>query len=644
MNYTGMKAGVQRGLVGGILLGLFLLLSCTTVRSPLRTGDVSFPAGVRAYQSGRYRDAARSFTAFIENHPGDPRLAEALLKLGESLSVLKEKNRVREVLSRLIHDFPGTEEAERGRLLLAGVLFEGGDAQEALAVLRTLFRKVRSPEVKAGAYLLRGRILLKKGETGLALSQFKKSLLVSGEGKENRSFYHQMVKALDASLPDQDLKRYVDENPHGFPGDLSLYVLGMRAWKAGDLNRASRIFVDFSDAFPGHPLLEDARRFMNRGVLMQALSPVRLGCILPLSGPLKEIGNQVLQGIQLSLDRFNGMFQEEKVGLLVKDSGGDAFRAKMEMEELARDPDVLAVIGPLTSRAVVESVPVAEEHHLPLITPAATADGIGGLGDDIFRNAMTNASQGRAIARYAVEELGLHYFVVLYPDDRYGTELADVFSEEIIQLGGEILCQVSYKRGSVDFKPEIRKIIEVDMEGILSRNADMISLDDYSKEEWFRNYFPSFDAIYLPGYAEDVGLIVPQLAYYNVEPVQLLGSHRWNSMELIRRGEQYVEGAVFTDGFFVNSPHTDISEFVDRYRRFSGEDPTLFSAQAYDSSEMILQVLFNGARSREGIREGLLAIQNFPGVSGLTRVLPSGEMEKELFLIRVNEGGFQQIN
>jgi len=243
-----------------------------------------------------------------------------------------------------------------------------------------------------------------------------------------------------------------------------------------------------------------------------------------------------------------------------------------------------------------------------------------------------------------VEQRDLHSFAILYPDDNYGKELAKIFEEEVDNLGGEVFCRIPYKRRDVDFGTEIRQVVDADITGILSRNADLIDLSEYPMDEWHENYYPSFDALYMPGYAEDVGLIAPQLAFYNVENVELLGSHNWNSPELVQRGERFIEGAVFTDGFFAETTHTDIAEFVQAYRQAYGEEPSLFAAQAYDSTEMILQVLFQGGRTRDDIREGLDSFQNYPGISGLTQVLPNGEMEKELFLIRVHKGSFEQIN
>ncbi len=629
------------------LLFMMHLTSCTAGFTPLKTYkpvDRFFMDGEAAFQNRQYGEALRAYQAFLEVGAEDPRLPQVMLKLGETYYAVNDYNQSQIYLNRLLAEFPESDKADQAELLLSRIEYKKGNTDGALAMLRSLVRESPRRDVVVVSYLLRGRIFMEQGDLELGFSQWKKSLMLVGEGEESLPLYEEMVKTMDVSIPDEELAKIARETPRAFPGDVSMFLMGKRAWDNGEPIRASQLFEKFYVLFPGHALTKKARQYREQETNLQSLSRVSVGCILPLSGPLKEIGTQVLQGIHLSVDKLNAMFLEEKVTLVVSDCGGDPARARRQMEMFARDPGIVAVIGPVISRSVVETAMIAEDAQLAMITPTATAEGIGEMGHYIFRNAMTNEAQAKTMAHYAALQLDLHTMAILYPDDYYGTELHDLFVDEFTTLGGEVLLSVPYKRGSVDYGPQIRRIIQTDIEGILFRNTEMIQMGDYSMEEWIENYYPSFDAVYLPGYAEDVGLIIPQLAYYNIEAVQLLGSHNWNSMELIRRGERFIEGAVFTDGFFVGSSHTDITEFVAQYRKVYGEEPTLFSAQAYDAAEMILQVLYRGGRSRADIQNGLLSQQNFPGVSGLTTVLPTGEMEKELFLIRVVDGSFQQIN
>ena len=629
------------------VISLCLLASCTVgkvAQRPLSPLDRIFANGEETYRNGEYRYAVRAYQSFMISGADDPRLPLAHLRLGQALYALDDLQQSRYHLDQIRTDYPLSEHVEEAELLIAQINYKEGDIDGALAIFRTLTREARNHHIVAAAHLLRGKIFLESGDHALAFSQWKKALLVQGEQEGILPLYEEMAETLDGSFSGDDLEQMMLDSQSLFSGDLALFVSAKRALESGERVHASQLFEKFMALFQGHPLRSRVEYLMGEERTAESMTFVRLGVILPLSGRLQGVGRQVLQGVELSVGGLNAMFLEKKVELVVRDSAGDPLQARSAMEEFARDPSMVAVIGPAVSRCVIESSMIAEDAHLPVITPTASAEGIGGLGQYIFRNAMTNEAQAVTMAHYAVERLDVLNLVVLYPEDFYGKELSDFFIQEFTALGGTVLHAASYPKGALDYGPQIRSIIEKDLSTTPRVYTDTDLLQDQTKDDLLKNYSPSFEAVYLPGYSEDVGLLIPQLAYYNIESVHLLGSHNWNSIELIRRGERYVEGAVYTDGFLVDSPHTDIAEFVASYRQAYGEEPTLFSAQAYDAAEMILQSLYKGARSREDLQRRLMGIKNFPGVSGLTSTLSTGDMQKELFLIRIEEGRFRQVN
>ncbi|MDX1764946.1 MAG: penicillin-binding protein activator, partial [bacterium] len=546
-----------------------LLASCAPVQT-YGPQDRSFATAERAFRQGQYADAIRSYQAFLNLGSGDPRVPRALLGVSRSLHAVKDTRGATLHLKRVVGDFPGTGEAEEAQLLLARIAIDEGNENRALSLLRVLTTEARSREVSAKAYLLRGQIFLKRQDPGLAMKQFNRGLGLIRDREAILQFYREVVESLLSSVSDTGLEQFVQDSPSGFPGDVSLFVLGRRAKERQDNYRASVIFDKFRERFPDHPLAADLeKRALALPGSPDNWSNLIIGCVLPLSGPLKDIGKQTMQGVLLSLEKNSNRYGGRGVQVQIEDSSGDPARARELIYRIAQNPNVVAVIGPLTSRAVMESANVAEDYHLPMITPAATAEDIPQRGRYVLRNAMTSASQAIAMSRYAMDELYLRSFAILYPNNRYGTELADVFAREVNYMGGTVVCQIPYERGAVDFGPEILQVIEADPGGRRYSNADLDGSRN-ARKKLLNSYVPSFDAIYLPGYAEDVGLLVPQLAYYNIDSVQVLGSHNWESMELIRRGEYFVNGAIFTNGFFADSPHTDIAEFVASYRRAYG--------------------------------------------------------------------------
>ncbi len=147
----------------------------------------------------------------------------------------------------------------------------------------------------------------------------------------------------------------------------------------------------------------------------------------------------------------------------------------------------------------------------------------------------------------------------------------------------------------------------------------------------------SYDAIFLPGFYNKVGLIASQLAFYNIDTATLLGAGGWNSPELVRIAGNYIREGYFVDGFYVNSKRPEVNQFVTQFKTTFAEEPNILSAQSYDVARMFVQVIRLGAQNRLQVRDHLFSIREFQGVSGQTTILPTGEADKNLFILRINK-------
>src|SRR5262249_36957450 len=157
------------------------------------------------------------------------------------------------------------------------------------------------------------------------------------------------------------------------------------------------------------------------------------------------------------------------------------------------------------------------------------------------------------LADYAVHVLKLKRFVILHPEDAYGTALRDRFREQVLQRQGEIVAVVSYIPSSTNIGR------------VLGRLKDL-----------------HYDAIFLPDYAAKVSAIVAQLATQDIKGVQLLGTDGWNAPALVAKDPWLLEGAIFVDGFFADASTPAVQTFVEQFRNRYQETPDLLAAQAYD--------------------------------------------------------------
>lgn len=352
-----------------------------------------------------------------------------------------------------------------------------------------------------------------------------------------------------------------------------------------------------------------------------------VGVVLPLSGRYGAFGELVRRGLELALERPGGA----PARLLFRDAGTEPEQNARAVAELAADPAVLVVVGPLTSAAAAAAAAQAQSDGVPLLTLSQRA-GLPEAGDYVFRTSLTSRQQVPPLVDYAMRAQRLKAFAVLHPETKQGRELAELFGREVEKRGGRVAARQGYAETDTDFRRPIRFL--------QGGNPDASD-----EEPGGAMSPPTFQALFIPDDAERVALIAPQLAYYGLGGIPLLGTSGWNAPELVLRAGRFVEGAVFVDGFFPGSPLPQVRDFVARYVARYGEEPSILEAQGYDAAGILLTLLARPeVRTRADVRQALAGLRLYPGVTGATSFNPEGDAEKVLFLLQVRSGEIVQIN
>jgi ABC-type branched-subunit amino acid transport system substrate-binding protein len=316
-----------------------------------------------------------------------------------------------------------------------------------------------------------------------------------------------------------------------------------------------------------------------------------------------------------------------------------------DFSELLNTDRPLAVIGPLLSKNLPVMAELAERAHIPLITPTATLPNVRRLGNYVFSTALTYELQAKRIAAYAIKEQGFRRFCILHPDTAYGRELARLFAHEVRQHEGEVIAIESYKEGEADVSAQLKRMKAEDLKKYgLSVPVEQTKLTGkLTKLDKKVFYTPGFDAIFIPGRAADAGLITAQLNFHDMK-VPFLGANGWNSPDFARTDDSSSDGAVFVDGFFVDSPTPTVQDFVARYKKRFETNPTVFAMQGYDAAKLVLDAVRKGASSGEAVRDQLLTQPDLSSLAGPAAFGPDGTLNRPLFLIQIKRGRFLQVN
>lgn len=603
---------------------------------PITPEEKSFFDQAKSASAAGHAEAALSFfEQFVLNFPNSGLLADVYLELGQLYSKRGEMKRAIDALKTILDRFPKHPRADEARLQLSDLYLTLGELKEVMGLWVDL------PDQESSKMLIYEQV----AQAYLDQNEFLEALQVLMKKKErvvdpvvNTSVREAIISIVKEKLPEKELQIIVKQFGSSFPADEALVRLIRIYDSRGDYYREEREIKRFLSGFPNHLFTGEAKQLV--GQIREKIKANRflVGVVLPLSGRLASFGNNALNGVQLALQQFKESLPGASVGLVIRDLDEDGNRPQI-LEEWIDGFRPIAMIGPLLSKEVDRIAPVVEKADLALITPAATAARLPFLGKSVFRNAITARFQCHAIAEYAVTQMNLRRFAILFPKGGSGSEWVRCFSEEVSRLGGEIVHAEPYPVDATDFTATIRLLKEAD----LKKNG-VVEIVQEGRRKREISYMPGFDAIFLPGDADKAGLIIPQLVFHNIKDVPLLGTSGWNTPEFLKLVGPYAEGATFIDGFFAGSSDPMVRKFVGQYRAKFQQEPDLFAAQAFDAARMVLATLEGGALTPRDVKAALAKTKDFQGVSGLVSEIRDGEVLKKPILIQVQKGKLVQVN
>lgn len=632
------------------------LLGCPPASPPLPPGASTsdlirkLPAEqrqlyVRAEQlraNGQLAQARQMYANFIQRYPDSPVADAALLAMARVATAQADDRAAQRSYVKLVTSFPASRLVTQAYLELAISYYQTQDFERSAAALRQVLRRSPAPQQLALARYHLGLVAIAQQRFVDAIEDLQASAEMSAAGDLSDQARSQIDRIIREHLKLPAFEQLLRQYPAVYPGDALLLQQARLFRAAGRPMDEMAALQHFTTAFAHHPQMPKVLQRLHELQASLVTDRTKIGVLLPLSGEASRYGQNALHGIELALLALQERYPGTPLSLVVRDSHLSGSTAGDTLRSLVNDAHVISVVGPLLSQVALDLAPIAEELQVPLISPYAPDGDFPALSSYTFRNSMTDNQQARFLAEYAVNTRNLHRFAVLYPDEPYGVAFKDRFIEYIIQLGGEVPIVVPYPPEANDFSLQIKQLGGIDDTTLRDFRAGMEQFTDDPNDLQLRP--PLFDAIFIPGFYDKVGLIAPALAFYNIERVQLLGTDGWDVPDIIEIGERFIEGAVFVDGFFAASATPLIQEFVARYQARYHEIPDLIAAQAYDTIWMLAQILLDGAETRFRVRDQLLQVRNLAGVSGMTTMRANGDAGKELYLLSVQNGQIIQLN
>ncbi len=590
--------------------------------------------GIAQYHSGDSQEALSVLRSFVINNYDSTQLPIAYLYLARIFQDSGNHEDALLYLNRIPrHSLSSATELTRAISLIAT-----GQSAAGMALLQSLERETLQPadQLRLLSALARGKSQQELGLEALSLIHRGIGLNAADPGELLEQAHH----ILRDQLNDIDLAEASFIFSGHAIGQDALLQRALRAARIHDETTARELTTQVVQSPIPFPYRQDAVHLWE-SLTGSAWSRRAVGVILPLSGRYATFGNLVRRGMELAL--LDPQNETESVDFIFRDSFAEPDQSAMAVSELVTEAGVLAIAGPLTGNASTAAAEEAQRFGVPIVSMSPRA-GLAHIGPQVFRNFMTSQLQVQALVRYAMEEQGKTSFAVLYPENKLGRSMTDLFIEEVEMRGGLVAALQSYPETATDYRYQI-KLLKGEDPNAPEEDDKPAPAEGEGEEELSEEPPLPFEAIFIPDDASRVAMIAPQLVFYGIEDMPLLGTNGWNSSELLQSAGRYLEGAVIVDGFFTGSPYPQVQEFIQLYQQTYGEAPSFFEAQGYDIARILLSLLTRrDITTRMDLQRALSQLRSYSGATGTTSFNPYGDAEKDLFLLQVQKGQFVQIN
>jgi branched-chain amino acid transport system substrate-binding protein len=342
---------------------------------------------------------------------------------------------------------------------------------------------------------------------------------------------------------------------------------------------------------------------------------IRVGEIGSLSGSEATFGVSTHRGIELAAQELNaaGGVKGKQLEVITLDDQSKPDEAATAVTKLITQNQVAAVLGEVASSRSIAMAPIAQNHKIPMITPSSTNPKVTELGNYIFRVCFIDPFQGEVMAKFAIQNLKVKKVAILRDiQSDYSSGLSEFFRSAFTKAGGEIVIEESYSSGNIDFKSQLT--------AMRSRKPE---------------------AIYVPGYYTEVGLIARQARELGIQ-VPLLGGDGWDSVKLTEIGGKALNNSYFSNHYSSESDDPRIQEFVKKFKAKYGSIPDGMSAMGYDATRVLADAMLR-AKSLESkeIRDALASTSNFPGVTGNITINEKRNAVKPAVVLKIVDGSFK---
>jgi branched-chain amino acid transport system substrate-binding protein len=343
----------------------------------------------------------------------------------------------------------------------------------------------------------------------------------------------------------------------------------------------------------------------------QVAEPIRIGMILPVTGPFAELGLNAKTGIEFRVQEAGATVAGRSVRLILGDEAAQPSVALDQGKKLVEQDRVHLVIGPFVSGPRLAVEPYFAEHKMSTLTVSNHTPAAKKFGWTLFTRG-TLWQVPHPMGAYAAEQLRLKTVVTLAQDFVAARAYIDHFVESFKEKGGSVVQQHWTTVGKGDFGPYLVAMKDADALAVFLAGADILS---------FLKQYAEFGL-----QKKKLRLLLPQASVLEESHVQALGD---------------VTVGIVGSNDYVRALDTPANKkFVTAFEQKHGKRAERTHAAGYEAASIALTALeaTRGDTTPEKLRAALLQVK-LDAPSGRVSFTPSGIAIRDVHISEIKKVG-----
>ncbi len=188
--------------------------------------------------------------------------------------------------------------------------------------------------------------------------------------------------------------------------------------------------------------------------------PIKVGLLVPQTGPLAANGKDMINGLELFFEQHNYRLAGREIKLIVEDDEGRPATGLTKARGLVEGQGVHLVTGPLSAAVGYAVAPYVDSKKVPTIYPIVSAEDITQRKRSpyIVRTGWSSGQPSHPFGKWVYDNLGYRKIAMIAYDFAFGWEVAAGFHRSFEEAGGQVVQKLWPPLGTADYAPYLAQL------------------------------------------------------------------------------------------------------------------------------------------------------------------------------------------